>query len=241
MHATELPRPFHRPGWVYEEKYDGWRMVAEKVDSQVSFTSRNGLDHARRFPELAKAVADLDAPSIVLDGEVAIFDRQLISRFEWLWARPKHEVTTPPMYMVFDLLELDGEDLRVRPLRERREALEKLVAESQLIIPVRRLPSNGLEAWDEVLRCNYEGMVAKDPDSACTPGRTLSWLKVKQGGYRQEARGFDHGEREPPPGRLGEGDALDYPPLRRARAPAAAVARRRSVLTSCSRRCTMRA
>jgi hypothetical protein len=71
MHATELPRPFHRLGWVYEEKYDGWRMVAEKVDSRVSFTSRNGLDHTRRFPELVKAVADLDAPSIVLDGEVA--------------------------------------------------------------------------------------------------------------------------------------------------------------------------
>jgi hypothetical protein len=52
MQATELPRPFHRPGWVYEEKYDGWRMVAEKVASQVSFTSRNGLDHTRRFPEL---------------------------------------------------------------------------------------------------------------------------------------------------------------------------------------------
>jgi len=189
MHATELPRAFHRAGWVYEEKYDGWRMVAEKVDSQVSFTGRNGLDHTRRFPELAKAVADLDAPSIVLDGEVAIFDRQLISRFEWVRTRPKHEVMTPPMYMVFDLLELDGEDLRVRPLRERREALEKLVAESQLIIPARRLPADGLAAWDEVRRRNYEGMVAKDPAATYT-GRTLSWLKVKQRNYRQEARGF---------------------------------------------------
>ncbi len=46
MHATELPNPFHRPGWVYEEKYDGWRMVAGKVDSQVSSTSRNGLHAA---------------------------------------------------------------------------------------------------------------------------------------------------------------------------------------------------
>src|SRR5713101_8114803 len=163
MHATELPRPFHRPGWVYEEKYDGWRMVAERVDSQVSLTSRNGLDHTRRFPELVKAVADLDASSIVLDGEVAIFDRQLISRFEWLRARPKNEVATPPMYMVFDLLELDGEDLRRQPLRERRQELEQLAADRQLIMPTRRLPANGLKAWAEVLRGNYEGMVAKDP------------------------------------------------------------------------------
>jgi bifunctional non-homologous end joining protein LigD len=123
MHATELPKPFHREGWVYEEKYDGWRMVAEKTGGQVTLTSRNGLDHTKRFPELVKAVEELDAPSLILDGEIAIFDNQLISRFEWLRAPPKHEVATPPMYMVFDLLELEGEDLRPRPLLERRQAL----------------------------------------------------------------------------------------------------------------------
>ena len=88
MHATELPKPFHRDGWVYEEKYDGWRMVAEKAGGQVTLTSRNGLDHTQRFPELVKSVEGLDAPSLVLDGEIAIFDCQLVSRFEWLRARP---------------------------------------------------------------------------------------------------------------------------------------------------------
>jgi bifunctional non-homologous end joining protein LigD len=193
MHATELPKPFHRDGWVYEEKYDGWRMVAEKAGSEVTFTSRSGLDHTRRFPELLKAVAELDASSLILDGEVAIFDRQLVSRFEWLRNGPKNEVSTPPIYMVFDLLELEGDDLRTRPQRERRQALEQLVAGHQLLIPARQLPAHGLEAWNEVLRCNYEGMVAKDPASAYIPGRTLSWLKVKQRGYRQDARGFQPG------------------------------------------------
>jgi bifunctional non-homologous end joining protein LigD len=191
MHATELPKPFHRDGWVYEEKYDGWRMVAEKAGSEVTLTSRNGLDHTRRFPELVKAVAELDASSLILDGEIAMFDRQLISRFEWLRNRPKDDVSTPPMYMAFDLLALEGDDLRTRPQRERRQALEQLVADHQLIIPARQLPANGLEAWEEVLRCNYDGVVAKDLASAYTPGRTLSWLKVKQKGYRQEARGFN--------------------------------------------------
>jgi len=191
MHATELPKPFHRDGWVYEEKYDGWRMVAEKVGNQVRLTSRNGLDHTKRFPEVVKAVEELDAPSLIIDGEIAIFDRQLISRFEWLRARPRNEVATPPIYMVFDLLDLGGEDLRTRPLRERRQALEQLAADCQLVMPTRRLPANGLKAWEEVLRGNYEGMVAEDPTSAYTPGRTLSWLKVKQRGYRQEARRFD--------------------------------------------------
>lgn len=93
---------------------------------------------------MVRAIAELDAPSFILDGEIAIFDRQLAS-------------------------------------------------ERQLIIPVRRLRANGLEAWDEVLRNNYESMIAKDPGSAYTLGRTLSWLKVKQRGYRQEARGFHQG------------------------------------------------
>jgi bifunctional non-homologous end joining protein LigD len=193
MRATELPKPFHREGWVYEEKYDGWRMVAEKADREVTLTSRSGLDHTRRFPELVKAIAELDISSLILDGEIAIFDGQLISRFEWLRNRPKHAVSTPRTYMVFDLLALEGEDLRTRPQRERRQALEQLVAGHRLIIPARQLPANGLEAWDEVLRGNYEGMVAKDPASAYTPGRTLSWLKVKQRNYRQEARGFQQG------------------------------------------------
>ena len=74
---------------------------------------------------------------------------------------------------------------------ERRLALEQVVADRQFVMPTRRLPANGLEAWDEVLRGNYEGMVAKDPTSAYVPGRTLSWLKVKQRGYRREARGLD--------------------------------------------------
>ena len=69
MHATELPKPFHLDGWVYEEKYDGWLMVAGKAGSEVALTSRNGLDHTRRFPELVKAIGELDAPAFIFDGE----------------------------------------------------------------------------------------------------------------------------------------------------------------------------
>ena len=65
--------------------------------SQVTLTSRHGVDHTQCFPELVKAVAELEAPSLILDGEVAVFDRELISRFEWLRTRPKHEVSTPPL------------------------------------------------------------------------------------------------------------------------------------------------
>ena len=142
-------------------------------------------DLTQRFPELAKAVAALGAESVILDAELAVFDRQLVSRFEWLRSRPKDDVATPPMLMVFDLLELDGEDQRKRPLRERRQALEHLLRGERLILPVRRLSTSGLQAWKEVLNAGYEGLVAK-----VIPGRTLKWLKIKQRDYRVKERGF---------------------------------------------------
>ena len=190
MQATQVATAFHRPGWVYEEKVDGYRMVTYKVGASVRLVSRQGKEFTLRFPDLAQAVGGLGAESVILDTEVAVFDRQLVSRFEWLRGHPKDDVATPPMLMAFDLLELDGEDQRKRPLRERRQALEHLLSGERRILPVRRLNSSGLEAWKEVLRAGYEGLVAKDPESPYVPGRTLKWLKVKQKDYRVKERGF---------------------------------------------------
>jgi ATP-dependent DNA ligase len=74
----------HRAGWLYEEKVDGWRILAYKDGARVRLVSRNGRDHTRRFADLAAAIAKLSARSLVLDGEVAIYDQQLRSRFDWL-------------------------------------------------------------------------------------------------------------------------------------------------------------
>jgi len=170
MQPTLVSTPFHRPTWVYEEKVDGYRMVASKHRGAAQLISRQGKEFTQRFPALAKAVAGLGAESVVLDAELAVFDRRLISRFEWLRAQPKNDVATPPMLMAFDLLELDGEDQRKRPLRERRQGLEHLLKGERLILPVRRLSPTGLEAWKDVLRAGYEGLVAKDPESPYVGG-----------------------------------------------------------------------
>jgi len=82
----------------------------------------------------------------LLDREVAVYDRALISRFEWLRGRPKDEPATLPVYMVFDVLELSGKDLRREPLWKRRKVLEELVAGARMILPARRLSDNGLKA-----------------------------------------------------------------------------------------------
>src|SRR5262245_35486177 len=120
MAPTLVREPFHREGWVYEEKVDGWRMLAYKDGARVRLVSRNGRDHTRRFPDIAAAVAKLSARAVVLDGEVAIFDEQLRSRFDWLREPDPDAVATPPMFMVFDLLHQDGRELAGRPLRDRR-------------------------------------------------------------------------------------------------------------------------
>jgi bifunctional non-homologous end joining protein LigD len=149
MAPTQVREPFHRDGWVYEEKVDGWRMLADKDGARVRLVSRNGRDHMRRFAGIAAAVAKLSALSLVLDGEVAIFDEQLRSRFDWLCEPDPDAVATPPMFIAFDLLHRDGRELTGRPLRERRTRLEDVVADNELVLPVRRLATNGFEAWAE--------------------------------------------------------------------------------------------
>jgi bifunctional non-homologous end joining protein LigD len=183
MHPTLVRQPFHRGGWIFEEKIDGWRMLAYREGKTVRLESRQGVDHTRRFPELAAAVAALPGRTLVLDGEVAVFDRQLRSRFEWLRDPDPDAISTPPMLMVFDILHHSGRDLTNRPLNERRRRLEDLVAGGERILPVRRLAANGLEAWQEVLEKGYEGMVGKDDGSFYPGGPTKLWLKVKTPGW----------------------------------------------------------
>jgi bifunctional non-homologous end joining protein LigD len=187
---TLVDRPFHRDGWVFEEKLDGWRLLAFKSGDDVRLVSRPGRDHTRRFTDLAAAIRRLPQETLVLDGEVAIFDNQLVSRFEWMRHGKPPGVATPTMFMVFDCLYLEGADLRPRELRVRREALEKVIDNQTLILPVRRLADDGLKAWSEVEQRGYEGYVAKDESSPYTAGQTLSWLKVKQAEYRVIERGW---------------------------------------------------
>jgi bifunctional non-homologous end joining protein LigD len=191
MHPTLIAGPFHREGWVYEEQYDGCRMVAYKDGTAVRLINQAGQDHAQRFPELVAALGALPARTLILDGEVCIFDPQLISRFEWLWRRPTGETATPALFMAFDCLYARRKDLRARALRVRRQVLEAEVEGRHHVLPARRLADEGLTAWAEVLARGYEGLVAKDPESRYVPGRTLAWLKVQQPHYREGERGWE--------------------------------------------------
>ena len=115
MAPTLIREPFHPDGWLYEEKVDGWRIVAYKDGARVRLVSRNGRDHTRRFAGIAAAIAKLAVRALVLDGEVAIYDERLRSRFDWLREPDADAVATPPMFMAFDLLHHSGRELTGRP------------------------------------------------------------------------------------------------------------------------------
>jgi len=84
MLATLVDAPVERPGWVYEEKYDGIRILAAKDGPRVRLITRNLIDRTADFPEIAAAIAKLPAPTLLLDGEVVVFDPKGISRFQLL-------------------------------------------------------------------------------------------------------------------------------------------------------------
>jgi bifunctional non-homologous end joining protein LigD len=174
MLATRVPEPFHRPGWVYEEKYDGFRIVAYKEGERVTLLSRNHKDRTASFAEIADAVRRLPARSLCLDGEVACFDAKLVSRFELM-----QQGEAPRVFAVFDCLWRDGRDLRGEPLATRRAAVEAVVDGSERLFPSRRLAANGVTAHRQAQKRGYEGLIAKDARAPYVEGRSSCWLKVK--------------------------------------------------------------
>ncbi len=174
MLATLAAKPFHRPGWVYEEKYDGYRLLAYKEGGRVLLRSRSAHDRTQAFPQIAEAVARLKAHTLLLDGEVVAFDRTLVSRFQLL-----QQGESPLEFAVFDCLYLDGRDLRKAPLAERRTQLDRVVRRGGRIFPAQRLGPTGLAAYRAAKRKGYEGIIAKDADSIYEERRSSKWLKVK--------------------------------------------------------------
>ncbi len=174
MLATLVAEAFDAPGWVFEEKYDGDRILAYKGGGRVRLLSRNGKDRTGRFPRIAAAIESLQAGTLLLDGEVVVFDSKAISRFQLL-----QQGGGEPIYAAFDCLFRDGRDLRPEPLSVRRTVMEKSIGSTRTLIPSRRLAPRGLEAFNEAKRRGYEGLVAKDLASPYVEGRSSKWLKVK--------------------------------------------------------------
>jgi len=174
MLATLVREPFHEHGWIYEEKYDGYRILAYKEGKQVRLMSRNAIDRTDRFPHIADAIRKLRHVNLLLDGEVAVFDRKGVSRFQLL-----QKGSGEAVYAVFDCLYLEGQDLRSEQLNKRRGAMEDSIGSNKILMRSRILHANGLESYRIAKRKGYEGVVAKDFASPYVEGRSRYWLKIK--------------------------------------------------------------
>ena len=174
MLATLVSEPFNRPGWVYEEKYDGERLLAYKEGRKVRLITRNNKDRTKQFAAVAAAVGALDSRTLLLDGELVARDKRGVSRFQLL-----QRGSARPVYVTFDCLLRDGVDLRHEPLSARRAILERCIRTGPTITISRRLGANGLQAFKKAKQEGYEGLVAKELSAPYVEGRSVKWLKVK--------------------------------------------------------------
>lgn len=166
--------------WIYEIKYDGYRVMAFVQNKKAKLLSRNGKDYTQKLKHLANALEKLDAENFVVDGEVVVFDENGKSDFGKL----QNALKTAPktlVYVVFDILALNGEDLRRKPLINRKKQLEMLVFKADKHIVYSNYVENGEKAFDFAKEYMLEGVVAKKKEALYCGGRSEDWLKIKCG------------------------------------------------------------
>ncbi|MDH3269705.1 MAG: DNA ligase D [Gemmatimonadota bacterium] len=188
MLASSQERPFSREGWVFEIKYDGYRLLAERSRREAFLRSRKGHDLTATFPEIARAVRGLPFEDLVLDGEVVVNDAEGKPSFSRLQKRGRilnrtdalrASVELPALFYAFDLLGVEGFDLRSLPLLERKALLREVLPTVGPIRFVDHIPEQGEVMYRHVERMRLEGIVAKKADSTYRGGRSKSWVKVR--------------------------------------------------------------
>lgn len=178
MLAQLTDKPFDRVGWLFETKWDGYRAVAEIKRGKVKLTSRNGLPFTEKMPELVRDLERL-AVDAIIDGEVVALDKDGRPRFQLLQDHFK-EGTGKLEYEAFDLLWLDGHDLRPFPLRERKKLLKRLVAGLSRVKFSEHVENDGKAFFKRAAKAGAEGVMAKRGDGPYLSGqRTSDWLKIK--------------------------------------------------------------
>ncbi len=188
MLAHLADEPFSQDGWLYEPKLDGIRVLAFIQDKKVRLQTRRGLTVTDRYPNLALTLGELKH-DLVLDGEVVALNENGRPSFQLLQQRSglnelaavkSAEAKVPIVYYVFDILYLDGKDLKALPLTTRQDILRSIIDESKNLRLVAALQCDGIQAFKVCAENGLEGILAKRADSIYEPGkRSKHWLKVK--------------------------------------------------------------
>src|SRR3954453_5056288 len=170
-------------GWVHEIKFDGYRIQARLEHGEVRLLTRKGLDWVEKFPNIAAAVAALPAETALIDGEIVVEDAQGHSNFSMLQTALKESSRDRFVYYAFDLLHLDGDDLRDQPVLKRKAALKRLLDSADDAASAIRYSQHFEEDGAVILQhaCNMslEGIVSKRADAPYRPGRVDTFIKTK--------------------------------------------------------------
>ena len=176
-----LPSPAKHPpagsGWIHEIKHDGFRILAQRDANRIRLLTRNGYDFSERYPLIVAAVEALPAVSCVLDGEAIACDGRGLSVFDMIrWRQHDNAVTL----CAFDLLELDGEDLRREPIQVRKATLKGLLRRARPGIAFNRhFEDDGAIVYEQACALGCEGIVSKRLGSPYRPRRNDCWIKIK--------------------------------------------------------------
>jgi bifunctional non-homologous end joining protein LigD len=170
-------------GWIHEIKFDGYRIQARLDDGTVRLLTRKGLDWRDKFPNVAAVVADLPAEAALIDGEIVVEDEHGHSNFSMLQTALKEGSRDRFIYYVFDLLHLDGRDLREMPAVERKAELKQLLESAknsgQVIRYSEHFEGDGSLVFEQACRISLEGIVSKRADAPYRPGRVETFIKTK--------------------------------------------------------------
>ena len=195
-----LPRPAQQPpkgaGWIHEIKHDGFRIIARRDAKGVRLFTRNGYDFTARFPKIVDAIASLPVRSCVVDGEAIVVDERGLSVFDALHYRLRDHAA---VLCAFDLIEIDGKDLRWARLEDRKDTLATLLRDAGDGIAFNKhFDGDGEIIFRHACSLGCEGIVSKRLGSAYRSGRVNHWLKIKNPGapaVRREAEEDWNGKR----------------------------------------------
>ena len=187
MLATSVEKPFDDPGWLFEIKWDGYRAVSFIQDGKARLVSRNQNDLTGEFPELHELSKSITAKNAVLDGEIVVLDEHGRASFSLMQQRTgirkggrrtgaRHELQI--VYYLFDVIYLDGYDLRLVALEQRKQVLSQIIAPSELVRYSDHFPE-GLALFEVAKQKGLEGILAKKRASHYEERRSREWLKIK--------------------------------------------------------------
>lgn len=176
MLATLIDKPFDKEGWLFEIKWDGYRAISYK-NADVLLLSRNQKSFNCRFPSIVSALNRLPG-RFILDGEIVVLDKKGRSDFQLLQNEQRSKIT--PYYYIFDILYLDGRDLRSLPLIQRKKILKKFLSRKASSLRFGDfIETHGIAFFKEAKKRGLEGIIAKNEESAYQSRRSKDWLKIK--------------------------------------------------------------